>query len=349
MNLTDALRQQADACAALGSPFMHRLLNALAEHWPHDSALGRLCAGWPGDIGPGGASLPLRIAGGLHALVLSGRDPALKAVYPPAQVPDQSLTAEVLAALTRHRDFMAGWMQSPPQTNEVRRSAALIPAAHWIAARHPLPMVVSELGASAGLNLMWDRYALNAAGRTLGPDSPALTLTPDWSGPVPAPARIRVADRRGVDLNPLDARDPDQALRLFAYLWPDQPHRTDLTRAAIAALDATVDRGDAIDWLQTRLAQARDGHLHLICHTVAWQYFPQDHQQHGTALIEAAGAKATDTTPLAWLRMENDGGADGAALTLRLWPGDLNLTLGRVDFHGRWLRWDARRDDAATL
>ena len=111
------------------------------------------------------------------------------------------------------------------------------------------------------------------------------------------------------------------------------------TRAAIAAQDAPVDRGDAIDWLETRLAAPRAGAVHLIYHTVAWQYFPAEAQARGTALIEAVGAKATADAPLAWLGMENDGDDLGAGLTLRLWPGDTRHALARVDFHGRWMRW----------
>jgi hypothetical protein len=57
-------------------------------------------------------------------------------------------------------------------------------------------------------------------------------------------------------------------------------------------------------------------------------------------LIEAAGKRATRNRPLAWLSMEQDGsGLKGAALTLRLWPGDITLPLARVDFHGRWIDW----------
>ncbi len=337
--MQDALRQQARACAALDSPFMARLLNGLADTWRPRGDLARLCAGFSGDIGPAGASLPLRIAGGLHALVLSRRDAGLAAQYPPHAGATAALMTAAWAALERHGDFFTGWMTSPPQTNEVRRSAVLIAAAHEIAARSALPFVTSELGASAGLNLMWDRFALRAGATRLGPEDAALTLTPDWTGPVPARARITVTDRRGVDLNPLDAHDPQAARRLFAYLWPDQPHRAALTRAAIAAQDAPVDKGDAIDWLERRLGGIAPGHLHLICHTIAWQYFPAPRQRLGTRLIEAAGARATSDAPLAWLRFENDGGAEGAAISLRYWPGDLTLSLGRADFHGRWVRW----------
>jgi hypothetical protein len=151
-----------------------------------------------------------------------------------------------------------------------------------------------------------------------------------------------IAARAGVDLNPLDPAKPEDLTRLMAYLWPDQPHRLALTRAAAAAMSARIDRADAIDWLETRLAEAPEGHVHLIQHTVAWQYFPTDAQARGQAMIEAAGQQATATRPLAWLAMETDGdtkGALGAALTLRLWPGDLRFLLGRTDFHGRWIKW----------
>ena len=70
MNLSEAFRQQATSCAALGSPFMEQLLNMLAEHWPDSTPLAQKFAAFEGDIGPAGHSLPLRIAGGLHALRL---------------------------------------------------------------------------------------------------------------------------------------------------------------------------------------------------------------------------------------------------------------------------------------
>ena len=196
MSLPNAFSYQARACEALGSPFMGQLLNILARHWPTDSPFTRLCAEWPGDLSPNGASLPLRIAGGLHALVLTGRDPGLGGLYPPNRASDEALTTGVLSALDDHQDLLTDWVQSAPQTNEVRRSVALIAAAHWLAARHPLAFITSELGASAGLNLMWDRYALKTAGQTLGPGNPALTLTPDWTGPAPAPATCRLASRQ---------------------------------------------------------------------------------------------------------------------------------------------------------
>ncbi len=323
---------------------MGQLLDLLSDSWPGDSALGRKFDDFTGDIGPAGHSLPLRTAGGLHALVLSGKAPGLAAVYPPARVDNDTLRAAVLEALHQHEVFMLDWTESPPQTNEVRRSAALIAAASVAANCFNLPFWVSEAGASGGLNLMWDHYELALPGQVTGPDAPALTLSPDWEGPLPPARRPVIARRAGVDLNPLNPQRADDLLRLTAYLWPDQPERLALTRAAASVMTAGIDRGDAIDWLAKRLKTAPMGHVHLIQHTVAWQYFPKAAQDRGRTLIETAGASATPERPIAWLAMESDGdtkGAVGAALTLRLWPGDVTLELGRADFHGRWIRWQA--------
>ncbi|MEP2889527.1 DUF2332 domain-containing protein [Tateyamaria sp.] len=342
MTLIQAFRDQSETCTRMESPLMGRVLGILAANWDDRTALGQKMASYQGDIGPAGHSLPLRIAGGLHALVLGGHDAALSAAYPPNVVDDATLEKAVLSALKTHEDFFLDWTQSPPQTNEVRRSAALIAMAHVALSHFDRPIVLSELGASGGLNLMWDRFALDTGRNILGPDDAVLKLNPDWTGHAPPSANPQVVDRLGVDLNPLSANDSDDLLRLTAYLWADQPHRLALTRAAASVMEAQVEKDDAINWLERRLGAVPEGHMHIIQHTVAWQYFPANAQARGAAMIEAKGAQATPETPLAWVQMETDGdttGAVGAALTLRLWPGDLTLSLGRADFHGRWVNW----------
>jgi hypothetical protein len=230
------------------------------------------------------------------------------------------------------------WLTSPPQTNEVRRSAVLIAAAHWLTTHYGLPLILSELGASAGLNLLWDRYALSVPGHTFGPSDPVLTLSPDWTGPLPPLATPTILDRRGVDLNPLDP--VTDRLRLMSYIWPDQPDR--LTRTGMALDLAThlrpkVDEADAADWLETRLATPTPSALHLVFHTVAWQYFPTTTQNHALAAMRTA----SHHSPVAHLSMEADGNTPGAALTLTLWPDGETIPLGRADFHGRWVNWAA--------
>lgn len=336
--LIQAFEVQAEHCDALGSPFMGRLCRLFAcRDWP-DTALTRRIFDWEGDVSGAGQSILLRLAGGLHALVLQGH--TLAATYPPNDVTDDALWTAVCAAFVTEEAFLDAWVNSPPQTNEVRRSAVLIAVGQVLAARFGMPLRLSELGASGGLNLMWDQYALDVGGARFGRADANVVLMPDWEGDAPPRGDVAVASRRGVDLNPLNPRDPLDALRLRAYLWPDQPDRLQRTEASIAGFDAGVDRSDAIDWLADRLGHDT-GICHLIYHTVAWQYFPAAVQAKGTAMIEAAGAEATPDAPLAWFGMEADGQKDGAALTLRIWPGDHRIALGRADFHGRWIKWTA--------
>lgn len=336
--LTQAFEEQAVHCDALGSAFMGRLCLLFAHcPWP-DTALTDRLFEWEGDISGAGQSLPLRLAGGLHALVINGHE--LAAAYPPHHVTDDALWDAVSAAMVSEQSFLDAWVNSAPQTNEVRRAAVLIAVGRVLAARFGLPLWLSELGASGGLNLMWDRFALSIAGQRFGPEDAGVVLTPDWEGDAPPNEEPIVAARRGVDLNPLNPRDAADQLRLRAYLWADQPERMTRTQAAIAGYDAQVDRGDAIEWLADHLGHGA-GTCHMIYHTVAWQYFPADVQKRGAAMIAAAGASATEDAPLAWFGMEADGRGDGAALTLRIWPLDITLDLGRADFHGRWVKWNA--------
>ncbi|NJM84106.1 MAG: DUF2332 family protein [Tabrizicola sp.] len=349
----DAFRKQSAVTATMGSPFTAALLGGLAEGLEPDGVVAAAVLNWPGDPYTRADALPLRLAGGLRALVLSGQDAELSAAYaragagrparetplPPEEA--RPLTIAALAAMRRHEDFLIDWLKSPPQTNEVRRSGPLIAAGHWLTARFGLPLVLSELGASAGLNLLWDRYALDI-GAVFGPADPALVLTPAWEGAPPPRANPVILARSGVDLNPLDA--VEDRLRLVAYLWADQPDRLERTAKALdlaAAMRPGIARGDAADWLLPRLQTRHPGAVHVVFHTVAWQYFPAEVQARARALLDAAGAAATADAPLAHLSMEADDMGPGAALTLRLWPGNEDIALGRADFHGRWVRWTA--------
>jgi PTH1 family peptidyl-tRNA hydrolase len=332
----------------LGSPFMGRLMPLIGARLTADTEVGARVLGWPGDVGSGGQSVPLRLAGALHGLVLDGTDRGLAAVYPPNAAGDDALWAGVEAALARHAARILDWLDAAPQTNEVRRSVALLPALWWLCGQigDAPDLVLSELGASAGLNLQLDRYAIETPGGLVAPPDPALRLSPEWRGaPPPPPAALRVMDRAGVDRNPIDVAEPEEALRLLSYLWPDQPDRLALTRAAMGVVGAPPERGDAAPWLAARLETwgARDATrpmLHVVFNTIAWQYFPAPTQAACTAALEAAGTEATPGKALAHVALEADGRRDGAALTVRLWPlAPAPRVLARADFHGRWIDW----------
>lgn len=335
-----AFRRQGQACAALGSPFMARLMTLCAERLaPGGDVAGRVLD-WPGDPSGSADSLPLRFAGALHGLKRAG-DAGLVEVYPPNEADDDRLWAAIGAAMERAASFLLDRLDSPPQTNEVRRSAALIPALHFLAARYPLPFRLIELGCSAGLNLRADLFRLDTGAQVYGPHDAEVRLAPAWSGRSPVAGRLEIVERIGIDRAPLDPlKDGD---RLISYLWPDQPDRLALTEAAIrvaAHKPARVVEADAVAWLAQNLAPS-PGILTLVFHTIAWQYLTPGARAEGDALMSAAGARATEDAPLARVAMEANG--DAAALTLQLWPGAVIIPLGRADYHGRWVSWNGAR------
>jgi hypothetical protein len=342
-------RDQAAYCGRLGSPFMQRLCSLFAERLAGSNAVFAHVLQWPGDPQPSHDSVPLRLCGALHWLVLAGKDAGLAQVYPPNLASDEALWLAVEAAVQAHAAPIVTRLQSSPQTNEVRRSAVLLPGFLEIARRFPgRPLVASELGASAGLNMNWDRYRYRLGAFAWGDADASVVLTPEWRGADLSEqhAELTVAERAACDLNPLDGQSPDDRLRLLSYLWADQAERLTLTRAAMQTLDrhpVQVDRADAIAWLQRRLAVPRPDSVHVVYHSICWQYFSRDEQAAGETLLRTVGARATERAPVAWLRFEEDGAGPGAGLWLTTWPGGLDQNLARADHHGRWVHW--RGDD----
>ena len=342
MTLAAAFDTQAQACTHLGSPFTARLLRACWQVLDDTTATGARILNWPGDAGNMANSVALRLARALHGLVQQDAVPALKQVHPPNPATCTALEVAVAATLRRHDKTLLAALDNPPQTKDVRRSAVLLAIGSQISGRFRTPLILSEMGASAGLNLIWDHYALRLGDRRIGAPDPALVLTPDWQGPLPPANEIQIVERPGVDLRPIDVTDAADQRRLRSYIWPDQIDRMALTDAAIAAaarIAPQIDRGDAADWLQRRLARPPQNAAHLIYHTVAWQYFTAATRTRVTATILAAGALATADAPLIWFAMAADGAQAGAALRLRVWPEGCDQIVGRASFHGHWVQW----------
>ncbi len=349
-----AFEGQVKSCLELGSPFTARLCALLAARLTSDHPVGHRILNWPGDPSSRADAVPLRLAGALHALKRRDGYAPLSAFYPPhdTKIGDDALWAAIENAMKLHYSFILEWMTSPPQTNEVRRSNALIGGFLEVAHRFGLPLSTLELGASAGLNLHWSRYRFRFGERMFGPEDSSVHLTPDWRGDPPwLDGTVTVASVAGCDLNPLDPADPDDRERLMAYIWADQSDRLERTAAALdlaAALPVRVEKADAADWLGRRLAMRPDNVATVVCHSIVWQYFPDDVKAEAEALIRQAGLRASAKAPLAWLRMEADGRAPGAAVTLTLWPsrklsdgaaGARERVVARADFHGRWVEW----------
>jgi hypothetical protein len=340
-----ALESQGKVCAAFGSPFYGGLMGAATADL--GSSAKALFEPWAGQAYAQlmEAAVTLRFLGALHDLALSGDDPALAAAFPPAAHDAAAAWRAARAAIERHGDRLAAFMAHEPQTNEVRRSACLLPGFLTVAAETGLPLRCLEAGASAGLNQLWYRfgYDLGAAGRW-GDASAPLQLDTEWQGrPPPLQAQLRVVETAACDRKPIDIDDPAQRRRLKAYLWPDQTERIvrfDAAADMAVAAGVRVEAADAADWAEANAAP-RAGVATVFFHSIFWQYLPADTQAAIRASLKRHGAAATPEAPLAWLRMEPAAGQlVPIELRLTLWPGGEERQLAVVHAHGAKVAWE---------
>ena len=244
------------------------------------------------------------------------------------------------------------------QTSVVQRTLGLRIGLGAIAARSaraPLagPLHVIEVGASAGLNLRFDRYGYRLSGDRYGPagqqygdpDSP-VQLAAEVYGPAPLPDldRMPVIGRvQGIDLNPVDAADPDAREWLEALVWPENHAQRELLGRALAAVAADpppIAAGDAVDVLPELAAGLPAGEPRLVFHAATRIHVPRERRPAFDAAIRAAGA----TGPLWRLSVEGAPQPDprpdpvryGAALLLHD-PAGRARTVAVVDGHLRWI------------
>lgn len=174
------------------------------------------------------------------------------------------------------------------QTNEVGRLATLVPAFDRVADGEPLALV--ELGASAGLCLLPDRYAYawHTTGATVRSGAGPL-LECDVRGTFPTRVAVpRVAWRRGVDLNPVDVTDEEQTAWLEVLVWPEAEDRRRQLRAAVEVARAdppTVEAGDLVEALPGLVEEAGGHGRVVVFHSAALAYLEDDRRQEFTGLI----------------------------------------------------------------
>jgi hypothetical protein len=328
------LRFQSVACGYVGSPLYEDLLARAAADHERGGPTMRVLAGHEDD--PKDSALALRFMGAVHRLALSGRAPALAQCYSAADG-DRERTWEAFRATLEDRvEELRPLVERPVQTNEVGRCAALLPGFLDVAARTGKPLRMLEVGASAGLNLGWSEYRYEAGDFVWGPPDSALRIEFELVGDAePAAVPATVAERAGCDASPVDPGSEEGRLTLLSYAWPDQVARMERLRAALAiaaARPAPVERGGAVEWAAARLAEPAPGLATILFHSIVMQYLSEDERDAFARVVQEAGSRAGEDTPLAWLRMEPDG--ERAAIRLAAWPGGEERLLAHAGYHG---------------
>jgi len=331
---------QAGYCTATDAPITTRICTALAESIDRDSQTGRRILDWPGE--PVADALALQLVGGLHALHRANVDPALSAVFAGAETGPTRIVATLKAALIAHDPALLPWLDGPPQTNEAGRSAGLMTGLLHLATRYGPKFEVLEIGSSAGLNLLIDRYRFNLGGVMAGPAESPVTIRPEWRGETPPDLVVEIESARGVDIHPLDLADPAAGIRLATYVWVDAVKRQARLAAAIAMVrEGGVDlvEGDAADWVEAQLAEPQpEGVTRVLMHSVVWQYLPPASRERIRVAMEEAGARATLDRPLGWVMMEPNRDLHRHEVRVRGWPGDRAMELVALTHaHGAWV------------
>lgn len=341
------IRDQADACAALGSPLYEFLLRRVADDVVAGGPAYDVLRGHEDDPGP--SALALRLMGGAHRLVLQGDAPALALTFPSVGgTGDHEAAWAALRDLLADRgDELRGSLRRVPQTNEVGRAAALIGGLLHLAASDPRPLRLVEIGASAGLNLRADGFRIELGdGRSVGPDTSPVVLRDPWVGPVPPlQESLVVVDRIGCDVAPVDPTTPEGQLVLTSYVWPDQLERLARLRGALAVaaeVAASVEACGAADFLD-RLT-LRDGTTTVVWHSVMWQYLAAAERARAEARLAALASEASAGAGFAHLALEARRRTPESAyellVTLQSWPGGEERVLGSAQAHGIPTTWE---------
>lgn len=326
------LQWQADACRMIGSPLYAGLMECAARDVEAGGTTWEILRGHEDD--PRFSVLGLRLLGAVNRLVLTGREPELGQAYERGRVPEA--WAQLLDALRRNAEELRGSLDQPVQTNEVGRCAALLFGFLAVAGETGLPLRLLEVGASAGLNLRWDRYRYEADGFSWGPPGSPLRLEFELEGPAPElPAAVEIAERRGCDANPIDISIADGRLTLLSFIWPDQAERIARMESALEVAreePVALERETASTWAKRVLAKERPGQATAIYHSIVSQYLSDEERAALFDAIREAGARASADAPLAWLRMEP--ADDRADVDLTLWPGGETRRIARAGYHG---------------
>ena len=293
--------------------------------------------------------------GAVHYLLLRGADHPLKRFYPnlggTLTVGDEDPVPHFIDFVVRYRGELAPLIATKvTNTNEVGRSALLHAAFRAVAREAGEPLNLIEVGPSAGLNLIWDRYGVryHRGGETyeLPVPDPALVIDCELRGPKNPPLgpNPKVASRVGLELNPVDLSDPDQRDWLRALVWPDTKGRFERLEAAIkahAAIRPEIKSGSALDLLPDALRAVPEDQPVCVYHSfVVYQFTPEMREALDSILV-LAGLRR----PIWRIGIEGSRAGVNAVMLTHYRDGVRETQeLAHCHPHGAWLEWlDAPR------
>ncbi|MBA4181469.1 MAG: DUF2332 domain-containing protein [Anaerolinea sp.] len=247
-----------------------------------------------------------------------------------------------------HREQVVGIIASHMvQTNEVRRSAGLFPAFSEVWGRTGKPLGLIEIGPSAGLNLIYDRYAYDYGRGIAGDPGSLVLLRCESRGAEPPVALPMVTSRVGIDLNPLDVRDEEAMRWLRALVWPEHTDRLALLNAAIEVAHddpPALLGGDVFELLPGLIRAADPASIVCVFATFVLNQFTEEMRGRLRALLLDASRETEICFVVMgyseFVTMQPEAPFEGSLWLARLGRASRAATrLARFHHHGRWLDW----------
>jgi hypothetical protein len=330
----------ADECRRSGAPLYEKLSRAIGGNAEMREFASHVRKGQP----------PANVLfAAVHYLLVRGAQHPLRQFYrnlDGKSVEGEDPFPDFQDFVHRHRDELASLLATRvTNTNEVGRSALLHAGFRTVAKESGEPLNLIEIGPSAGLNLIWDKYGVRYTRAresfcTEPRDAPLLVECELRGDKTPPLGRApRVASRVGLELNPVDLSNPDARDWLKALVWPDQVARFATLEKALevyAREKPEIRAGDALALLPDAIAGVPENQPVCVYHSMVIYQFSEEMREALDNFLVAAGLRR----PIWRLALEGTLQGENPLTLGRYHDGRKEVrTLARCHPHGAWIEW----------
>jgi hypothetical protein len=318
-----------------------RLYELLSLKISEDNEIIEMCA-----EAQNGQPVPNLLLGAVHYLLLKGKEHKLKEYYPsitnhPRKIDEDSFVYFKDFCKVYRDEIVSILKNKLVQTNEIRRCAYLYPIFSLIYSKAEKPLSLIEIGTSAGLQLLWDKYSYSyGTNEIYGDKNSSVHISSEIRGenaPSFLPKCPPVESKSGLDLHICDLRNSEDYLWLKSLIWTEHQERLELFESAARCFKENpveLLEGDGVALLTDVVETIPKDTSICIFHTHVANQIPEDIKYELLEKVKKIGSKR-DVFHLynnMWDRkLHLDYFIDGV---------EYNQTIGETDGHGRWFEWN---------
>ncbi|WP_096153565.1 MULTISPECIES: DUF2332 domain-containing protein [Bacillus] len=301
-----------------------------------------------------GQPVPNLLFGAVHYLLIKGKNHPLKEFYPSIVSNPKSYKD----SFEFFKDFCLKYKNEIEsilktrlvQTNEVRRCAYLYPVFCTIYEKVKKPLALIEIGTSAGLQLLWDKYSYSYRQNDIyGNIESKLHITAEIKGentPILHSTPPPVSTRMGIDLNTIDLNDEDEKLWLKSLIWTEHTERLLMFEEAsnyFKEVQVSLHNGDGVSLLPNFVDTIKEDSVICIFHTHVANQMTLEMKEQLLQTVEAIGRKRDV------FHIYNNIQDRYLHLDYYLDGMESKNTIAETDGHGRWFKWFLESQNAKQV